>query len=306
MTKKVTVLLGGFSREREISIQTGHAIIKALKKLGHEVSYLDVQADFLDQIVSLKPQICYNALHGTFGEDGQIQGILDLLGIAYTGENRATSALAFDKLLTKWTYDAAGVPTPKWQYLGPNSMDVTELTDFDYPVFVKPTSEGSSVGVEKLDSQASLIRGRDRWHSRPHLIEQGIKGAELSVAIFGRDVLGSVQIVPERDFYDYEAKYGNANTQYHLPPSISEAQIRSAEDVALKAHLSLGCQGLCRTDVMVSDKGAYALETNTLPGMTQSSLVPKIAQYRGTSFVELVDCVLQTARYDDVMEGLDV
>lgn len=295
MHLRVGVLCGGFSNEREVSLRTGCAVNDALKSLGHTPILIDVQPSLITDITHAEVDICYNALHGTFGEDGQLQSILDFLGMPYTGENQRTSVVAFDKKLSKLVYESAQVSTPKWlTFQSDTAVDSISAT-LGYPLFAKPISEGSSVGVEKIASAQSLASRRTAWKETPYLLEAAVSGTELSVACWDDRVIGSVEIAPKREFYDYEAKYGQADTQYFIPPRILDEQRQEAERAALAAHRSLGCRSLCRTDVMVNDTGAYVLETNTLPGMTETSLVPKIAAAKGISFANLIAKVLDQA-----------
>ncbi|MGB0645875.1 MAG: D-alanine--D-alanine ligase [Bradymonadia bacterium] len=295
-TVKVAVLCGGESNERDVSLRTGAAIERALASRGYEVVHVDVDRQLVDRLKAVQPDVCYNALHGTFGEDGQLQSILDFLGLPYTGENARTSLIAFDKRLTKHVYQAHEVATPdSFDLQSFNTLD-NILDDLALPVFLKPCSEGSSVGVEKISSVESLSRFMSEWDPQtPYLVESAVRGAELSVACFGDEILGSVEIVPKREFYDYEAKYGDAGTEYFIPPRLSPADVTTAEEMAFRAHKALGCKGLCRTDVLVGDTGVFVLETNTLPGMTETSLVPKIARAAGIDFPELVERVLKSA-----------
>lgn len=300
---KVAVLCGGYSNEREVSLRTGAAIERALLSRGYEVVSVDVDRLLIDRLTRIQPDVCYNALHGTFGEDGQLQSILDFLGLPYTGEDVRTSLIAFDKRLTKQVYQAHQVATPvsfdlhAFQGLG------SFVESLELPVFVKPCSEGSSVGVEKINSRDGLTRFVSNWdREMPYLVESAVRGAELSVACFGDDIIGSVEIVPKREFYDYEAKYGDAGTEYFIPPRLSPQDVTAAEEMALRAHQALGCKGLCRTDVLIGEDGVFVLETNTLPGMTETSLVPKIAQAAGIDFPELVERVLRRANQPTLTE----
>ncbi len=292
---RVAVLCGGFSSEREVSLQTGAAIERAIISLGHQAIMIDVDTHLTDRVKEADVDVCYNALHGTFGEDGQIQVILDFMGVAYTGEDAKTSLVAFDKALSKYVYEAKGVITPPYMLLDADT-DLSRLPGcFEFPVFIKPTSEGSSVGVEKIKTAEALLARAHAWQSSAYLMESTVTGAEISVACIGDTVIGSVEIVPEREFYDFEAKYGDARTQYFVPPRLAPERIAAAEAMALKAHRALGCRSLCRTDLMVNDEQVFVLETNTLPGMTETSLVPKIARANGIQFTELVSQVLHSA-----------
>ena len=292
---RVGVLYGGFSNERDVSLRTGTAIFDALVSLGHRPVLIDVNDTLVDALSAADVEVCYNALHGSFGEDGQLQSILDFLKMPYTGENQRTSLIAFDKMLSKLVYEAANITTPKWISLTPEVSNSEIQEALGFPLFAKPVCEGSSVGVERIESVADLATRRHEWHNTPYLLEQAVVGAELSVACWEGRVIGSVEIVPKRAFYDYEAKYGEADTAYFIPPRISPTKRESAERMALAAHCALGCQSLCRTDVMVNDDGAFVLETNTLPGMTATSLVPKIAAAEGIDFPTLISRVLDKA-----------
>jgi D-alanine-D-alanine ligase len=300
----VGVLCGGFSSEREVSLKTGAAIERAINELGHQAVIIDVDDALSDRLKNANIDVCYNALHGTFGEDGQIQSILDFWGMPYTGEDAKTSLVAFDKRLTKYVYEAQGVTTPPYLMLDANTVlsDVPDM--FDFPVFIKPTSEGSSVGVEKIDSLEALLTRAEEWQATPYLLETNVIGDEISVACIDDEVIGSVEIVTDREFYDYEAKYGDACTEYFIPPRLSADRIAAAEAMALKAHRALGCRSLCRTDLMVTADNVFVLETNTLPGMTETSLVPKIARANGIEFSELVSRVLARANTKAMQENM--
>lgn len=300
----VGVLCGGFSSEREVSLKTGAAIERAINALGHQAVIIDVDDALRDRLKNANIDVCYNALHGTFGEDGQIQSILDFWGMPYTGEDAKTSLVAFDKRLTKYVYEAQGVTTPPYLMLDANTV-LSDVPDrFDFPVFIKPTSEGSSVGVEKIDSLEALLARADQWQATPYLLETTVIGDEISVACIDDEVIGSVEIVTDREFYDYEAKYGDARTAYFIPPRLSADRIEAAEAMALKAHRALGCRSLCRTDLMVTADNVFVLETNTLPGMTETSLVPKIARANGIEFSELVSRVLARANTKAMQENM--
>ena len=300
---KVAVLCGGFSSERTVSLNTGLAIERAIIALGHEAVVIDVDNALGENLNNANVDVCYNALHGTFGEDGQIQSVLDFWGMPYTGEDAKTSLVAFDKRLTKYVYEAEGVSTPAYAILDAKTALTEASKGFNFPVFIKPTSEGSSVGVEKINSLEALMSRADAWQSNPYLLERSVTGVEVSVACIGDEVIGSVEIVTDREFYDYEAKYGDASTEYFIPPRLSPVRIAAAEEMALKAHRALRCRSLCRTDVMVNDEHVFVLETNTLPGMTETSLVPKIARAKGIEFPELVSRVLARAHRKATQEN---
>lgn len=293
----VAVIMGGLSREREVSLTTGKAIADALDGLGYRVVRIDAGRDLPARLVEHGVDVVYNALHGTYGEDGRVQGLLDYMGIPYTGEGIAASLFAFDKVLAKDRFRAAGLPVAEDIVIEGDAIEGFTLDDlpFDLPVAVKPIADGSSVGVT-LCHKPEQFAGALAAAAPRVLIERLIRGTELSVAVLGDTVLGSVEIEPAREFYDYAAKYQNTGTRYHIPPRIDPTARAAAEAAALGAHRALGCRGATRTDVIVGEDGPVLIETNTLPGMTATSLLPKIAAGAGISFPELVERILDAAR----------
>ncbi|MCA9527818.1 MAG: D-alanine--D-alanine ligase [Myxococcales bacterium] len=298
--QRVAVVMGGLSHERAVSLNTGAAIAGALRDRGYDVVAIDAGRDVVDQLRASGAAVVYNALHGSYGEDGRFQGLLDWLGVPYTGEGLEASHLAFQKAHAKALMRAAGVPVAAdvvWTAAAFASASPADLP-FPLPAVVKPVAEGSSVGV-------SIVRDADDWARAQGviagkgdvLIEAFVAGPELSVAILGDAVLGAVEVEASRTFYDYDAKYAaGSGTQYHLPPRLPAAQIAAAEAAALASHRLLGCHGATRTDVILGPAGPVVLEVNTLPGMTATSLVPKIAAARGLSFGELLERILDKAR----------
>lgn len=293
----VAVIMGGLSREREVSLTTGKAIADALDGLGYRVVRIDAGRDLPARLVEHGIDVVYNALHGTYGEDGRVQGLLDYMGIPYTGEGIAASLFAFDKVLAKERFRAAGLPVAEDIVIEGDAIEGFTLEDlpFALPVAVKPIADGSSVGVT-LCHKPEQFQGALAAAAPRVLIERLIRGTELSVAVLGDTLLGSVEIEPAREFYDYAAKYQNTGTRYHIPPRIDPAARAAAEAAALGAHRALGCRGATRTDVIVGPDGPVLIETNTLPGMTATSLLPKIAAGAGISFPELVERILDGAR----------
>ncbi len=294
---RVGVLLGGVSREREVSLKTGSAVIEALTSLGHTVVEIDPSHENVQQLNDAKLDVVFNALHGTYGEDGRLQGLLDWIQIPYTGEGLRASMLGFDKVLAKHQYSVAGVPVAQDLVVSAadaEAFDISELP-FELPVVVKPVAEGSSVGVTIVQTPELFAQAMTDAAVSDVLVEQFVEGPELSVVILGDRVLGSVEIEPVRDFYDYEAKYGEAGTRYHVPPRLSAEDIACVEEVGLAAHRALGCRGVTRTDVILGPDGPIALETNTLPGMTNASLVPKVAASVGIDFPSLIGQILELA-----------
>jgi D-alanine-D-alanine ligase len=252
---------------------------------------LDPDDHLTTQLREMRPDIVFNALHGTYGEDGVIQGILEWMDIPYTGSKLTASALAMDKALSRHIFSQVGLPVARaftWDTGAqlPDTLDVS-----DAPWIVKPTNEGSSVGLDLCHSYDELIgvlsakdlNGPKRW-----LIEEYVQGIEVSVVVFEHEVWGSVEVVPSSKLYDYEAKYERGDTQYFCPPRLELDVIGRLEGYAARAYRSLGCKGICRADFITSASRDILLEVNTLPGMTETSLVPKVAAARGIEFEELV------------------
>ena len=292
--KRVGVLMGGPSAEREVSLETGQGVLAALRSLGYDC----VELDWTDQasvceLVS-RVDVVWNALHGTFGEDGAIQGLLSCLRVPYTGSGILASALAMDKVASKRIFEARGVPTPPWRVL----QDDTNPDDIALPAVIKPAQEGSSVGVSIVQAReqvAPAIAQARNFHGAT-LIEEFIPGAEVQTGILDGEVLGSIEIRPAVEFYDYEAKYQRDDTQYLIPTTLTPDVLTRAEKVALEAYFALGCAGHSRIDLRVRGDGeVFCLEVNTLPGMTGHSLLPKIAAHRGMDYAELCDRILSSA-----------
>ena len=308
MTKagqRVAVLYGGTSSEREISLRTGQAFIEALGRLGHDVVAIDLVPEALPQLVSSGADVALLAMHGWLGEGGPLQGVLEWLDLPYTGSGVLASALAMDKVAAKRMFEAAGVPTPDWFVAagaaGLDEVPGSRLEALGLPVVVKPPLEGSSVGVTLVERREDLAAAVDAA-SRPGvpaLLERCVRGRELSVGLFDGDVLGVVEVVVERGFYDFEAKYQRGDTRYLVPAPLEASMQRRVEGVAQAAWAALGCRGVGRVDVLVDAEGApWVLEANTIPGMTPTSLVPKMAAAIGWSFDELVARMVAAARTD--------
>jgi D-alanine-D-alanine ligase len=281
----LAVLMGGPGSEREVSLRSGAAVARAFRGAGYRVSEVDVRSpDF-----ELPPgtDLCVNMIHGTFGEDGQIQSILDRRGIAYTGEGEAGSRIAFDKLASKKLFVAAGVPTPRWEVLAPKSKPTLPL-----PVVVKAPREGSSVGVHlvreagQLDAALADCANLDR----EILVEELVEGRELTVGVVGDRALAAVEIRPHEGFYDYAHKYTKGASEYFCPAPLDEATTRRVQETALAAHRALGLQVYSRVDILLrADGEPFVLETNTIPGMTETSLLPKAAAAVGVDFLALCE-----------------
>jgi D-alanine-D-alanine ligase len=300
-SRKIGVLLGGQSSEREVSLRTGEAVLTALRERGHDAIpiYVDQDVD-----VALRQEqridVAFIALHGRMGEDGCVQGLLELLGIPYTGSDVMASALAMHKAKAKELFRLHNLPTPAYYTLTAEALaDLPAVHgDFGFPCVVKPIREGSSVGVaicQSLDELAPAIEHALCFDGQV-LIERFIAGREVSVAILEDRALGACEIAPRDGFYDYQNKYTKGATDYFVPPRLSPERYRGVLAQALRAHLALGCTGATRVDLIVSDSGnEYVLEVNTVPGMTPTSLLPKIADASGISFGELCELMLAGA-----------
>jgi D-alanine-D-alanine ligase len=296
----VAVLMGGPSHEREVSLRTGAGCAAALRQLGYRVREIDLSDDAIRDLVLNRPQVVFVALHGTPGEDGTVQGLLELLRIPYTGSGVLASAVGMDKVRSKRMFEAVGVQTPRWTVADSSMTSAPWL-----PCVVKPSLEGSSVGV-------SLVRDESEWSAAVTrcltgrglpLVEELIEGDELTVGLLDGELLGVVRIVANATFYDYEAKYQRNDTQYEVPAKLDDALLSDVVLAAQQAYRALGCRGVARVDVMLQGRAPYVLEVNTIPGMTATSLVPKMAAARGMGFPELCERILQAASTDAQSEA---
>ncbi|MFO8070726.1 MAG: D-alanine--D-alanine ligase [Polyangia bacterium] len=297
--RRIAVLMGGMSSEREVSLASGEAVARGLEESGYEVVRIDAGRDVDRRVREAAPDAAYVALHGRWGEDGIVQGLLEMLGVPYTGSSVLASALAMDKVLSRTVFAAGGIPVAPGTVLG--AGDSPRLPDgVDFPVVVKPADGGSSVGVAIVRDSGELAAATEaaRRHSDRALVESLIEGAEINVAVLDGEVLGSVEIVPNAgEFYDYASKYDEGGSTHHVPPRLSEQKVARLERIGLAAYDSLGCRGAARVDLMVPDRGDPAvLEVNTIPGMTDTSLLPEIAAHRGISFPRLVARIVEGAR----------
>ncbi|MEE2787954.1 MAG: D-alanine--D-alanine ligase [Myxococcota bacterium] len=296
---RVGVVCGGLSEERAVSLATGRAAADALRRRGYDVVEIDGDRSLDIELRREEVGAVFNALHGTYGEDGRLQGMLDWMAIPYTGEGQRSSLLGFDKGLAKMLYRQADVPVARDYLVSLEQARRLTKDDvaFGFPLVVKPVAQGSSVGVFLVQTDDQFQAALDGIDASTVLIEEFVEGPEASVVVLGDRILGSVEIAAERAFYDYEAKYGNAGTEYFVPPRWSAEQIAAVERIGLAAHRALGCRSVTRTDVILGPSGPIALETNTLPGMTASSLVPKVAAAKGIQFDELIELILDRAAY---------
>ena len=295
---KVAVLMGGFSSEREVSLNSGAAIVAALQSRGIDAHPFDPKTQDIVQLKALGFQTAFNTLHGTYGEDGTVQGLLEALGVPYTGCGVMASAIGMDKYRTKLVWQGLGLPVPEFAVLHDNSDFAAIERELGLPLFVKPAVEGSSVGVVKVKEAGSL---KAAYQSVKHLhgeilAERFIGGGEYTCAVLNGQALPSIHIIPATEFYDYEAKYNRDDTVYQCPSDLNEADEALMRTLSVRAFAAIGGQGWGRVDFLKDTDGKlYLLEVNTLPGMTSHSLVPKAAAQSGLSFADLCVEILKTA-----------
>ncbi|MBT3660198.1 MAG: D-alanine--D-alanine ligase [Rhodospirillaceae bacterium] len=300
MTKHVAVLMGGWSAEREVSLVSGAACAKALQDAGMDVTSIDVQCDMGGLLTRLypKPDAVFNALHGRYGEDGCVQGLLDILGIPYTHSGLMASALAMDKPMAKRLFAAAGIPVA--EHVIATQDEVLSGQAMDTPYVVKPANEGSSVGVHIIrDGDNEPLFSESGWPFGEHvMVERFIEGRELSVSVMGDKALAVTEISTHRGFYDYAAKYEDGGSVHIVPADIPQNVEAEAKRLAVLAHQTLGCRGVSRADFRYDGDQLYMLEINTQPGMTPTSLVPEQAAHVGMSFQELLVWMVENAECD--------
>jgi len=298
-TKKIGVLMGGLSAEREVSLKSGTAVHQALLAQGYNAAAIDVGRDLAAVLISEKIEGAFIALHGRYGEDGCVQGLLELMQIPYTGSGVLASALAMHKLYSKQTFTSAGILTaPFHHFVRGNQVNLDQLS-FGLPLVVKPVQEGSSVGVSIVKEASQLTAAVELAFRHDHeiLVEQYIKGQEVQVGILDDQPIGAIEIVPKNEFYDFEAKYTDGMAEHIFPARLDAPLYKKAQQIGLAAHRSLGCSGYSRVDLLVTEAGeCYVLEVNTLPGMTTLSLLPEIAaKGAGLPFEALVEQIIETA-----------
>ena len=302
--RRVGVLLGGWGEEKDISVKTGEAIATALEKRGHAVTRIIAGAGLDQSVRGAGIDVAFLALHGRMGEDGKVQGLLEVMGVPYTGSGVLASAIAMNKGFAKKLFRQHNLATPAGYVVSRAQLEqVEELhCDLGFPCVVKPASGGSSVGL-------SLVHTRDQLRDAAELacryggealVERYVKGKEVTVAILGGEVLGSCEISSPSATFDYATKY-EGGARYHLPPRLSATRIANIEAMALTAYRALGCRGAARIDFICPDVGnEVLLEVNTLPGMTPTSLLPKIARHAGLSFEDLCEKLLTLAEHESV------
>jgi len=296
--KRIGVLLGGLSVERDVSLLTGAAVSGALRSLGYQVVEVDAGKDLPQRLLAEGVEVAFIALHGRWGEDGSVQGLLESMFIPYTGSGVLASAVGMEKVFAKQIFAGHGIPTPAYRAFFDRAaaLDAAGALPVLFPVVVKPSREGSSVGVHlcrSRDEYVAAVEDAGRY-AGAILVEQYVKGREVQGAVLDGEPLGAIEIVPAGELYDYKAKYApGAGTRYLFPAPLPEAQYRRVNEVCLLAHRALGCAGATRTDAIVTEQGeVLVLEVNTLPGMTATSLLPKIAAGRGIEFPELCERLL--------------
>ncbi len=310
---RVGVVMGGTSSEREVSLRSGEAVASALEERGYDVVRIDwvggVEA--FEQLTSAEIDVAFLALHGKQGEDGCIQGVLEMLGIPYTGSGVLTSALAMDKLKSKELFRLHNVPTPPYYELSRSSAASLEAAhgSFGFPAVVKPRREGSSVGVAKVTNFEELAAAVDSalLFDDSVIVERFVRGRELAVAVLDGRVLGAIEVEPVGEMYDYHSKYVATDTQYHLPARVDPTRLKGILNLAERTAHALDVRGAARVDLIVTEgMNEYVLEVNTLPGMTEKSLLPKIAAASGYDFGALCEAMLDAARLDSGLTFRDV
>jgi D-alanine-D-alanine ligase len=299
MSKRVAVLMGGLSAERDVSLVSGRAVAAALREGGYAATEVDWRDDLAGLFRGLvpAPDVVFNALHGRFGEDGCVQGVLNLLRVPYTHSGLLASALAMHKPAAKQMFADAGIPVAEHRIVGRGDLAAGE--PMARPYVVKPLNEGSSVGVRIVREGDNWPPSADDWPSGAEvMVERFVEGRELTVAVMGDRPLAVTEITTARGFYDYDAKYAEGGSSHLIPAPLPEAVYERALMLALAAHRALGCRGVSRADFRYDGTELFILEVNTQPGMTPTSLVPEQAAYLGISFVELVSWMVEHAEYD--------
>jgi D-alanine-D-alanine ligase len=295
--KRIGVMMGGLSREREISLKTGKAILKALTEKGYTAIAIDVGDDIAEKLVKEKIECAFLALHGRFGEDGTIQGMLELMKIPYTGSGVLASALAMHKVMSKKFFLCEKIPTPRYEVFQREKIkkDLPKKTSLSLPVVVKPAREGSTIGVSIVRKEEELGPAlmKAAEYDEEILVEEFMKGREITVGILENIPLPVIEIAPKSGFYDYHSKYTKGETQYILPARIPREKYLFAQEISLKAFQELDCSGVARVDLMTDEnENPFVIDINTMPGMTETSLLPMAANYAGIPFEDLVERIL--------------
>jgi D-alanine-D-alanine ligase len=303
--KHIAVLMGGWNSEREVSLKSGEAVYQALLELGYQTTKIDFGRNIVADLERIKPDVVFNALHGRFGEDGRIQGLLDILNIPYTHSGIVASAISMDKILTSKICATVGVKAPASAIIKKGQDQANKeilLEKIGKPFVIKPINEGSSVGVQIiLENIPFDLAGFDWQYGDEMIVEKYIAGQEVQVAIMDNKALGAIEVRPHKLFYDYECKYTAGMTDYIMPAEIPADKYQEVLDLALRCHKIVGCSGVSRIDFILNNKNDgdnqfYFLEVNTHPGFTPLSLVPKIAKHSGISFNDIVEYLVSSAK----------
>ncbi len=293
--KPIVVLMGGLSAEREVSLRTGAAVLQALKRLGHPVFSIDVARDLPSRLTWQQASRVFIALHGRYGEDGTVQGLLEMMQLPYTGSGVLASSMAMDKVVTKKLLVYHQQPTPEFTVLTAADLEHDLLPECPpLPVVVKPAREGSTIGITLVRKPEQLREAllEALRHDKVVLVEEFIAGREVTVGVLDGEALPIIEVVPKSGFYDYQAKYTAGCTEYLLPAPLDQAVYSQLQRVAVEVFHILGCSGAARVDFMVRNQDIFCLEVNTIPGMTETSLLPKAAAAAGISFDQLVERIL--------------
>ncbi|MBI3753334.1 MAG: D-alanine--D-alanine ligase [Deltaproteobacteria bacterium] len=295
---RIGVLMGGMSSEREISLKSGQAVYHALTQKGYNAIRIDVGRDVYKKLVEKKIDIAFIALHGKYGEDGAIQGLLEMAGIPYSGSGVLASAIAINKVLAKKIFMLNKIPTPAFAVVDHSAFKAGARHALPLPLIVKPNSQGSTIGVSIVNNKrefAVAVKKAFKYDDTA-LVEKFIKGRELTVGILNNNPLPIIEVRPQKGIYDFKAKYTKGMTEYIVPARIPEAIGKKVKGIALKAFHVLGCSGAARVDIMLdSENRPYVLEVNTIPGMTELSLLPKAAECAGMTFSEMAEEILLCA-----------
>jgi D-alanine-D-alanine ligase len=306
MTKKrVAVLMGGWSVERDVSLDSGRLVAAALQELGHEVISIDVTRDLGALMAALmpRPDVVFNALHGVGGEDGTVQGVLEVMGIPYTHSGVDASAIAMNKVLSRRVFEQEGIAVPPWKIVSRKDLDAAH--PMPMPYVIKPVNEGSSRGVYIIRSEEDFKNFQKEWaFGETALIEKCIDGREIQVGVMGNRAIGAIEIRPREAFYDYTAKYTLGRAEHFMPAPLSPGTYEKVLKLGLKAHQLLGCRSVSRSDFMYDEAQDqfYLLELNTQPGMSPLSLLPEIAAHEGITFNQLISWMVDEARCDNQLD----
>lgn len=286
--KKIGVLCGGTSSEREISLKSGKAVYDAIKKLGFNVVLIDVDKNIAQELIKKKIDVAYVTLHGPMGEDGTIQGMLEIMKIPYTGCGVFSSSASMDKIISKKLFEYAGIPTPKWLAVDKKTKQTKSLS---YPAVVKPATQGSAIGISIVKNKKEYDKALNlafKYDCRI-LVEKYVKGTEITVSVLNGKALPVIEIIPDGKFYDFKSKYTVGKSKHLIPPRLPKNIILQAQKIGEKVYSEFLCKGTCRVDMIVDKNNQiWVLETNTLPGMTETSLFPDSARASGMSFEKLV------------------